>query len=213
MRTAEAPTLSQHLLHEADRFVVYPRKVRRTKNILVMQEYVDEGTRRLIEWRRTFTPDKNWPEQHFGNEVMLDQIYSRMMLHEVPAMVERTRELRTLTLSGIPTAEYLVYLREAAQCYVSGLPNSAIALSRAAVENRLKEVCAKRFGQSAVADQDLKLLIDLASRGRFLSKEAVDRAHIVRRAGNDVLHDEPTAANALKVIEYARDLIQLLHGK
>jgi hypothetical protein len=129
-------------------------------------------------------------------------------------MVERTRALRSLTLSGITNAEYFVYLREAAQCYVSGLPQAAIALSRAAVENRLKEVCAKRFGQGAVENADFKDLIDdLASRGQLLTREARERAHVVRRAGNEVLHDQPTASNALEVVEAARDVIRMLHGK
>jgi hypothetical protein len=119
-----------------------------------------------------------------------------------------------MTLSGISNAEYFVYLREAAQCYVAGLPQAAVALSRAAVENRLKEVCGKRFGKAAVENADLKTLIDdVATRGQLLSKDARDRAHIVRRAGNQVLHDEPTASDALAVVESARDVIKFLHGK
>jgi hypothetical protein len=82
------------------------------------------------------------------------------------------------------------------------------------VENRLKEVCTKTFGQRAAENADFKDLIDdLAARGRILSKEGRERAHIVRRAGNEVLHDEPTASNALDVVEAARDVIKLLHGK
>jgi len=127
-------------------------------------------------------------------------------------MVQRTRALRPLTLSSISNAEYFVYLREAAQCDVAGLPQAAIALSREAVENRLKEVCGERFGQRAVEGTDLKILIDdIAVRG--LSKEGRDRAPIVRRAGNAVLHNDPTAPNALEVVEAARDVIMLLHRK
>jgi polyhydroxyalkanoate synthesis regulator phasin len=129
-------------------------------------------------------------------------------------MVERTRALRSLTLAGISNSEYFVYLREAAQCYVSGLPQAAIALSRAAVENRLREVCARQFGSRAVENTDLKDLIDdIATRGKVLSKEGRQLAHLVRQAGNDVLHDEPTTSNALQVVEAARDVIKLLHGR
>jgi hypothetical protein len=78
MTPAEAPTLSQHLLHEAARFFVYPHKVYRSKLNLATQKAVDAGTRRLIDWRRTFTPGKDWPEDFFTSEVMLDQIYCRM---------------------------------------------------------------------------------------------------------------------------------------
>jgi hypothetical protein len=214
MKPATAPTLSQHLLHEADRFFVYPQKIYRSKINLAVHKYVDDGTRRLIEWRRTFTPGKDWPEEFFASEVMLDQIYSRMALQGVPGMVERTRALRSLTLTGLPNAEYVVYLREAALCYVSGLDQAAIALARAAVENRLKQVCAKRFGQRAVETTDLKVLIDdVAARGKLLSNEARARAHTVRIAGNAVLHNQPDAPNAFEVLEAARDVITLLHGK
>jgi|SRR5438876_678611 len=146
---------------------------------------------------------------------MLDQIYCRTLLREVPEIVERTQALRTLTLSDIPNSESFVYLREAANCYISGLPQAAVALSRAAVENRLKAVCAKTFGEKAVAEADFLELIDgLSIRGRILSKEGRDLAHVVRQAGNDVLHDKPTtSAAALRVFEEARKIIQLLHGK
>ncbi len=132
---------------------------------------------------------------------MLDQIYCRIALQDVPGMVQRTLSLRSLTLARMnSSAEYVVYLREAAQCYVAGLPQAAIALSRAAVENRLKEICAKRFGKSAVETTDLKVLIDdVAARGQVLSKEGRESAHIVRRAANAVLHDEPAASDALAV--------------
>jgi hypothetical protein len=135
MKPAEAPSLSLHLLHEATRFLVYPHKVYRSKLNLATQKAVDEGTRRFIDWRRTFTPGKDWPEDFFTSEVMLDQIYCRIVLQEVPGMVERTRALRSLTLSGISNAEYFVYLREAAQCYVLGLPQAANrALARSSGE-------------------------------------------------------------------------------
>jgi hypothetical protein len=65
-----------------------------------------------------------------------------------------------------------------------------------------------------VENSDLKDLIDnVAARGQVLSKEGRDFAHIVRRAGNEVLHDEPTASDALQVVESAREVIRLLHGK
>ena len=160
MKPAEAPTLSEHLLHEAARSFVYPQKVYRSKVNVAAQKMLETGIRRRLDWRRTFVPpERDSPIDFFTSEVMLDQMYCRVLLQDVPRMVERTRALRSLTLAGIPNSEYFVYLREAAQCYVSGLPQAAIALSRAAVENRLKEVCARRFGVSAVENKDLKDLI------------------------------------------------------
>lgn len=216
MKQAEAPTLSEHLLREAQRFLFYPQTVYRTKLNLAAQKMVESGIARFAEWRKTFAPQADTAaEQFWTSEVMLDQMYCRILLQEVPNFVKRTQALRAITLSGISNAEYFVYLREAAHCYISGLPQAAVALSRAAVENRLKEVCAKRFGRAAVDNTDLiKLIDDVAARGQILSKQGRDLAHLVRMAGNEVLHDEPTNSDvARRVVEAARDIIRALHGK
>ncbi len=217
MKQAEAPTLSQHLLREAERFILYPQRAYRTKLNLATQKALENGMKQLVEWRKTFAPrpDDKAVSDFWTGEVMLDQLYCRALLQEVPGYVERTRALRALTLSGIPKGETFVYLREAAHCFIAGLPQAAVALSRAAVENRLREVCAKRFGRSAVENVDLlELIDDVSSRGQILSKNGRDLAHVVRKAANDVLHDEPTTSEvALRVVESARDVVQLLHGK
>jgi hypothetical protein len=94
MKPAEAPTLSQHLLREASRFFIYPHKVYRSKLNLATQKFLEEGIKRLIDWRRTFSPDKREPpDELFTSEVMLDQIYCRLLLQDVPDMVARTRAL------------------------------------------------------------------------------------------------------------------------
>jgi hypothetical protein len=216
MKQAEASTLSEHLLREAQRFTFYPHRVYRTRINLAVQKTVESAITRFVEWRKTFAPQASTADDEvWMSEVMLDQMYCRVLLQDVPSLVERTRALRALALSGISNSEYFVYLREAAHCYIAGLSQAAVALSRAAVENRLREVCAKRFGRSAVEDTDLmKLIDDVAARGQILSKDGRDLAHLVRKAGNDVLHDEPTNADvALRVVEAARDLIRSLHGK
>jgi hypothetical protein len=69
------------------------------------------------------------------------------LLAEVPEIVERTQRLKELVLSDISQTESLVYLREAANCYILGLPQATVALSRAAVESRVREASAKLFGK------------------------------------------------------------------
>src|SRR5947209_20160637 len=106
MKPATAPTLSQHLLDEANRFFLYPKKVYRSKLNLLTQKALEEGLKRFIDWRRTFAPRRD--DLHldfFTSEIMLNQIYSRLVLQEVPRMVKRTQALRSLTLSGISNAE------------------------------------------------------------------------------------------------------------
>jgi hypothetical protein len=216
MKQADARTLSEHLLREAQRFIIYPMRASRTKLNLAAHKVVEKGVATFAEWRKTFAPQVDAAVNEFWtSEVRLDQMYCTVLLQEVPNFVKRTQALRAIALSGIPNAEYFVYLREAAHCYISGLPQAAVALSRAAVENRLKEVCAKRFGLDAVENADLITLIDnVAVRGQILSKPHRDLAHLIRIAGNDVLHDEPTDSDAaLQVVEAARDVIRALHGR
>jgi hypothetical protein len=211
-----AATLSQHLLHQADGFFVYPTKVRRTARTKVLHKHWDEGTQRLLEWRKSFAPTGKTQGMDIlmSDRVMMDQIYSRALLRMVPEFVERTQSLKNVTLKEIADTDAFVYLREAANCYISGLPLATVALSRAAVENRLRDVCSKHFGKTAINAAEFVELIDRFSKG-ILPSEGRELAHVVRTSGNAVLHpkDRNTAsfATALKVFEAARTVIQMLH--
>ena len=209
MKQSTAATLSAHLVREADKFLLYPQRNRRTRTNLESQKLVDKILRQLVEWRKTFAPkSKDEGIELFSSPVFLDEFYCRHLLKEVPAIVERTVSLSHLTLSGISDSEF-VYLREAANCYIFGLPQAAVALARAAVEDCLRNKLAKNFGKDAVAQADLKNLIDdLASRGKGLSREGRALAHKVRVAANEVLHHQATTPpDAMAVIKAARVVI------
>lgn len=215
MKQLVAPTLSAHLLEESAKFLFYPHRVRRTRANLWAQERLDDFRRRLVEWRKTFAPRKPEPEIEKLNEpVFLDEFYCRDLLREVPGIVERTRSLANLTLVEV-SGESFVYLREAANCYIFGLPQAAVALARAAVEVPLRKAASKKFGEKVVAGLGLfDLLKDLAVRGRLLSREGIDRAHRVRLAADKVLHEEPTSsAEAYEVVEAARLIVIELSGR
>jgi len=173
---------------------------------------VGKFLRNLVEWRKTFAPKpEDQATDFFSDPVFLNESYCRDLLKGVPAIVERTIKLSHLTLSGISDSEF-VYLREAANCYIFGLPQAAVALARAAVEDSLRSKLAKFFGKDAVARADLKnLLDDLAPRAKTLSREGRNLAHKVRVAANDVLHSQatgpPDAMDAMAVIEAARAVI------
>ena len=139
MTRESSPTLSAHLLREAQRFALFPQRVRRTKRNLAAQEILDRIRRNLIEWRQTFTPrGKEEIEASSGllDAVLLDEVYARDLLKAVPDLVARTLRLSRVSFGGIRTGESLTYLREAANCYILGLPQAAIALARASVESR-----------------------------------------------------------------------------
>jgi hypothetical protein len=138
---------------------------------------------------------------------LLDQFYCWDLLKAIPAIVKRTVKLSHVTLSGMSDSDF-VYLREAAKCYILGLPEAAVALARAALEDCVRKKVAKFSGKKAVAEQDLKDLIDDLARTKSLSREGRTRADKVRIAGNEVLHDQAARSpDALAVIEDARAAI------
>ena len=122
------------------------------------------------------------------------------------------RLLSHLTLPGKCDSE-LVYLRQAAKCYIFGLPQAAIALARAALEDCLRKKLAKMYGKSTVAQADLKDWIDDLVRTKGLSRGGGTLAHKVRVAANEVLHPDDEVAeppDALGAIEAARAIIMEL---
>jgi hypothetical protein len=124
-------------------------------------------------------------------------------------MVERTLSLAARTLDGIPDDESFFYLKEAVKCYLHGLPEASVALARAAVEAGLRKRASKAVGKEAVAAADLKRVIDeYSSKARLLSREGRARAHRVRVAANDILHQRSRGTpDALRAVEDAREVI------
>jgi len=215
-------TLSAHLLAEAQKFFMYPQRKYRTKGNLSLQRFVDDRLRRLVNWRKTFAPQAVEMDV-FGDEglgpAMLDELYCRDLLGQVPDIVERTMKLRLLTLAGV-SGESFVYLRAAANCYIQGLPEAAVALARAAIEFPLRKVAGKHFGDATVSSLEL---VDVVNRFgvKLLSSDSVNSAHRVRTAANKVLHppkagkaeansaerEHISSDEALAVIEAARSVV------
>jgi len=164
----------------------------------------------MVGWRKAFAPQPESDNELLkilGSPTSLNEFYCRELLEAIPGIVERTLSLSHLTLSGISDSEF-VYLREAVNCYIFGLPQSAVALARGAVEDALRKKLEKIFGRNAMAGADLIVLIDdYGSRAKSLSKDGRALAHKVRIAGNDVLHKQAVTTNALEVIEAARMVI------
>jgi hypothetical protein len=186
---------------------------------LAVQDGFDHMRRQLVGWRKTFAPKDKAALFQASNvmmsPVMLDELYSRDLLREVPKIVERTRSLSQVALSNVLERESFVYLREAANCYILGLPQAAVALARAAIEVPLRSAASQQFGAAAVGDAGLfKIIDDYAVRGRLLSRTGLNLAHKVRIAADTVLHEQATTTdNALETIEAARAVIVELEAK
>ena len=214
MTTEPATTLSAHLLHEAAKFLVYPKRVYRTAANLKSLDAIDSMFVRLVEWRKTFAPTSDDSEKFlFERPRILDQLYSRELLRAVPGIVERTQSLSAVTLPRT-AGESFVYLREASNCFILGLPQAAVALSRAAVEVPIRALLSKHFGVKTVGGLGLFELLERGAKSRLLSKTATNLAHKVRLAADEVLHEKPTTTSeALDVLEAARQVVAELTGK
>ncbi|MEK7281556.1 MAG: hypothetical protein AAB037_04295, partial [Chloroflexota bacterium] len=67
----------------------------------------------------------------------LDDSLSRIMVSEIPRMVSRALQLEPLLLKQSTQADENPHIREATRCYLFGLFNASVALSRAALEQAL----------------------------------------------------------------------------
>jgi hypothetical protein len=204
-----APTLSAHLTREAQRFLLYPNRISRTRINLEAQAILDRIRRQLIDWRKTFTPPSRRTRGRVGTTEWLGEVYCRDLLKAIPEIVERTRRLSNISFGGIAADdEAVAYLREAANCYIFGLTQAAIALARAAVEVRFRSKAVTLLGAQAVENADLKTLLNDQRTARLLSREGRNRAQTIRQAANRVLHEElAEAGDALSVIESAREVL------
>jgi hypothetical protein len=101
-------------------------------------------------------------------EDSLDSYYVRKVLRDAPKLVHRTLQLETMATQEIPQTNGAFYLREATRCYIHGFWAACVALSRAAVEQALKEAVAKAVGATA-SDSKLSTLVESARRLRCYS--------------------------------------------
>jgi hypothetical protein len=96
VKKASAPTLSQHLMEEADHFIFYPVRSRRDRVRDAAQKELDEAMRLFIVWRKTFVPNENKEAVHlWSTPTFLNQAYCRELLRAIPDVVDRTLSLRS----------------------------------------------------------------------------------------------------------------------
>lgn len=209
---SDAPTLSEHLLNEARRFLFYPERITRNGRKARIQSKIDRHVNKLVDWRKTFSPR---PIEHddlefWSDSVLLDEVYCRELLVGVNGFVNRTRQLRNMVLVSTDD-EAFVYLRQAATCYIFGLADAAIALSRAALESALKSRTAPIFGLKAVRRAELHELIEYATRGRVLPRDVRPLVESIQREGNDVLHAKSADLDTARtVLDACRSVLSRL---
>jgi hypothetical protein len=118
----------------------------------------------------------------------IEHYYVRDMLTRVPKTVARTMKLSHIIPNRVVPGPTEVYLKEATRTYLFGFWDASVALSRAAVEQGLRQAAKERFNQNP---DTLRELIDGGFRLGLLDRPHADLASNVVRAGNQVLHRQP----------------------
>lgn len=174
----------------------------------------------IIASRETLTDNKLATiEKHFEETPdlirdLLDERFTRDVVHAVPGYVTRLLELSRLEGSVIPSEVTNGYLREAVRTYVLGLPQACIALCRAALEQCLKENVGYRT-RLPMHDSKEKfgLLTESQSAGVLDHQAREDSEYVVNQA-NIVLHEKPAdLERAYQVLLKLRGVLQHVYAE
>lgn len=141
---------------------------------------------------------------------LLDDHFTRDLIGKVSGYVNRTLQLSRVQSSGQPSSITNGYLREAVRTYILGLPQASVALSRAALEQALKEQLALQLSGEFIKFQDL---LKEAKKWNILDSTMELCAREVANAGDEVMHERPTTLPAaLEVLDKLRGLLQHIYS-
>lgn len=195
---ATAPTLSEHLLIEARKFSVYPRRVRKAKTAAA---FVEKTLRPFVIQLGIVAKGRALPLQQ-----LLDEFYTKRVLEDVPSYVRRTKQLEPLEVGASVPRQVNLYVEQASWSFVLGQWDAAVALSRACVEEVAEDTVGRHVGKAA--KRELQEWILEADRKRIWNSEQVKRAKAVQVLGNTVLHQRSaTAEEAEQVVTAVRALV------
>jgi hypothetical protein len=202
-----APSLSEHLLTEARRFMGYPGLVGRDRvgkaaARLWNDKLLPHGTKSL-EW--ILPKGKSFPP----TAVLLNEYYSKQLLQQVPGIVDRAMSLEPIESSGTVPRQVNVYLEQSTRAFVAGLWDGAVALSRACLEATLEDNVGRYIGKQ---HRDLKDWIVEAERKRILTAPQCDKSRTIQILGNAVLHERSaTETEAKQSLTALRQLLSELY--
>src|SRR5258708_7297306 len=121
---------------------------------------------------------------------LLNERYTRLVVRAVPGYVSRTLEFSRMESAHFPSEITNTYLREATRAYIMGLAQASIALSRAALEQGLKEDLGFQGTGHYVPFQEL---LEEALKYKLLDRVTVRMARAVANAGDAVMHEAPSS--------------------
>ena len=109
-------------------------------------------------------------------ELALDDLICRHFVHEAPKIAERVSKFEPLIAKKLPNDTAQRYILQAVRCVIFGFPLAAVALSRACLEQALRE-CVPRSADLATLD----LLTVAAGRFGKLDPPHLQMADEIRR--------------------------------
>jgi hypothetical protein len=189
-----------------------------------IEQYPDEGPE-MLERGRLIAERVKISREEFSDDIIqalndlstrfpdlfvgdLDRLYVSEVVTAVPGYVSRTLQLSGLTPGRKPNDAVSKYLAEAVRCYIFGFPLASIALSRAVLEQAVKECM---IGQPEGAS--LKDKIDQVVDERGLDHATAKMAKDVATAGNNVLHERPVSlTEAFDVLIRVRKFLEALYA-
>jgi hypothetical protein len=142
---------------------------------------------------------------------LLDSHYAIVGLKQIRSIVDRTMKLAQLRSRQTPSAQTNRYIQEAARAFINGLPMASIAMSRAALEQALKEVLGRQGDGRYI---EFRKLVDDAKRWNILGATGENAARDLARECNDLLHEKPTDSDeeAFRILAAIRSLIQEIYS-
>jgi hypothetical protein len=141
-------------------------------------------------------------------EGLLDAHYTIRGLKQVRSIVSRTMRLAPLQAKYPVSSQTNRYIGEAAKAYIAGLPMASVAMSRAALEQAIKE----KLGKQGDGDRDTTFskLVDSARKCSLLDSRDAKAAKDLADECNRLLHEKPIENDdkAFEILTAIRSLIQ-----
>jgi len=123
------------------------------------------------------------------------QIDIAWSLNDTAAMARRCTEIAQHVVRQRPPEPVLRYLRRLSRCYVAGFMPECVMISRAVLENALKNAFHRKgvpLPENAAGRSEMRVRLDAAVRFGWLSQQASHDAWTVWTRGNKAAHEDPT---------------------
>ncbi len=178
--------------------------------------YLQRIAEKLIEGREAFTSERFAVlDQAFRNEPEItegeiDRVLTIRALGGISSMIRRIASLSKLQSVKIPSRQTATYVREATRSYVNSLFQASVVMSRAALEQALKEVLDLQGIEDFIP---FKELCKEASKKKILDDVTGPATKDFFREASAVTHHKPTdSKTTLRILDHSRALIVQIYG-